>query len=51
LEAEKVVAREAPIIPLFFQPSQSLMKPGWDTPLKDTPGLFNFSRMMKFGLI
>lgn len=49
LEAEKIVAREAPIIPLFFQPSQALMKHGWDTPLKDTPGLFNFSRMMKFG--
>lgn len=49
LEAEKVVAREVPLIPLFFQPYQSLVKHGWDTPLKDTPGFFNFSRMMKFG--
>lgn len=47
LQAEKVLAQEVPVVPLFFQPSQVLIKKKWQVSYKDAPGIFNCSRSMK----
>ncbi len=47
LKAEKILAQEVPLVPLFFQASQALVKQEWQVPYKDSPGIFNFSRILK----
>lgn len=46
LQAEKILSRDMPVIPLFCQPSQVLVKKSWHV-FKPFAGLFDLSRTYK----